>query len=487
MFKFIDQLKKSTIYLLLIFLFIIINFLMSAVSFRLDFSQGQAYTLSSATKKILKKLDQPVQIKFFVSSDLPTRFLPLKTETNELLNEYKKEGRGKISISIIDPKKDNKAQEEAQQAGIPEVRFSQLEKDKYAVANAYFGIAINYKDKKEILPQVTDVENLEYNLTAAIYKLSRKETPKIGILGQSQVFDINNDPLYTLKKVLSQQFEVDFPEKIDTNHQAFLIFDDNQKEYKQEEIDEIKKYLEKGKVIFFIDGVWVSEQLMTSEAKHNLFSLLKELGVGLEKNLILSSAAELVNFGYGNTRYFVPYPFWFRTNNFNKKISYFNNINQITYPWVSSLSLLKSENFKIEAIIKTNDQSWQEKQSTESASIVLDPQGIRKPNNNELKEFIVGADIKNKNGGEAIVIPCSRFVLERYLSQNSDNLELVLNMVNDLASEGALTGIKARAVNFYPLPELTENQKDIFKYLNTLLLPLLFAIYGILRINLRKD
>jgi len=100
-------------------LLIITNLLIGLSSFRLDFSKGSAYTLSPSTKKILHSLDDVVNIKFFVSSDLPTPLLPVKAEVTDLLNEYKKEGRGKISIKIMDPKKDPGSLEEVRELGIP--------------------------------------------------------------------------------------------------------------------------------------------------------------------------------------------------------------------------------------------------------------------------------------------------------------------------------------------------------------------------------
>jgi len=41
-------------------------------------------------------------------------------------------------------------------------------------------------------------------------------------------------------------------------------------------------------------------------------------------------------------------------------------------------------------------------------------------------------------------------------------------------------------VGFYPLPELSDSSKDVFKYGNILLLPVLFGIYGAFRVMRRK-
>lgn len=481
------QLKISAICLLVVGAFVIFNVLFSSISFlRYDFSFGKAYTLSTSTKKTLHNLHEVVTIKFFASSDLPTRLIPLKNEVTDLLNEYQKENKSKLNIKILDPKKDQKALTEVQELGLPQLQFSQLEQDKYAVTSSYFGIALSYSDKKEILPQVTNIESLEYNLSAAIYKLTNKELIKIGVLGKTDTFNPNEDDLATFKVVMKQQFDLSFldlttqssTKEIDSSYKTILVFDDNKKEYSEKEIQAIKNYLSKGgKVIFFIDGVWVEDSLTTASAKHNLFSLLAGYGITLNTDLILSANAELVNFGNSQISFLSPYPFWLKTNVFNTKSSYFSNIQQLTFPWASSVD-------GGSGLIKTTNKSWEQKESSSSA-FILNPQSIPQPQVNDLKVFTVAAE-KKLSHGKILMIPSSRFVLERFLTRTSDNLEFVLNAVNDFASGGALSGIRQRAISFYSLPDLPDNMKDIFKYGNILILPLLFGLYGFIRLMKRR-
>lgn len=499
----LDRLKTPIILSGAIGIFIAANILLAPFAFRLDFSFGQAYTLSQSTKKIIQKLDEGITIKLFASSDLPTRILPVKNEVIDLLNEYKKINTGKITLKILDPKKDQNALKDASELGIPELQFSQMEQDKYAVSSSYFAIATSYKDKKEIMPQVTDVESLEYNLTAMIYKMTRKEAVKIGIMGKDPVYDPQSDDMSLVKQVFGQQFEIEYVNlptniqdgtleqdadlvEIDSSYKAVLVFDGNTKEFTNNEITAIKKYLdENGKIILFVDGVWVSDSLSTSPAKHNLYNTLREYGIELQQNLILSTSGELVNFGNSMVQFLSPYPFWLKTNIFNTKTSYFSNIRQITFPWTSSLKLKNNDNWKSSELISSITKSWEQKESSTSA-IILNPQGIIQPNEKDLKTFVLVAESKNKAGGALMVIPSTRFILDRFLSRGSDNLEFVLNAVNDYASGGALSGIRQRAVSFYPLPELSSNEKDMFKYLNILVLPLLFGIVGGYKLFKRK-
>ncbi|MDO8497393.1 MAG: GldG family protein [bacterium] len=484
----LDTFKKQTVYIILIGIFIGANFLLSTLPLRLDLSSGAAYTLSPSSKKIITKLDNSVDIKLYVSSDLPTRLVPIKTNVVDLLNEYKRASNGKINIKILDPKKDATAQQEAKDAGIPELQFSQLEQDKYAVTSSYFGIAASYGNKKEVLPQVTDIESLEYNLTAAIYKMTHKELAKVGIMGKEEAIIPQQEDLGTLKQILAQQFEINYiaeasaGAQIDTANKVVMLFDNNNKAYSEDEIQVLKNYIAKnGNLIVFSDGEWVMDDLTTAPATHNLENLLSAYGIKLHNDLVLSSSAEMVNFGNQIVSYLSPYPFWLKTNNFNEKMSYFSNITQLTYPWVSALSLTKKDGIETKEVVKSTQSSWEQKNT-----FILNPQEIPQPKSQDLQEFLITAEAKQKNGGSLLVIPSSRFVNDRYLSRGSGNIEFVLNALNNFGSDGALSGIRQRAVSFYPIPDLPEQLKDIFKYANILLLPLLLAVYGGIRLMKRK-
>ena len=482
----LERLGKTLIYLLSVVVFVGANLVFSLIPLKFDFSYGKAYSLSSSTKKIIKNLDDVLNIKFFVSSDLPTRLLPLKTEVLDFLNEYKKESRGKIVIKVLDPKKDNESLKQAQESGLSPLQFSQLEQNKYQLTTVYFGLVLSYGTKKELIPQATDLESLEYNLTSLIYKMTKKELEKVAVLGKKEEFDQQNDDLLSFKKVLRQQFILDFidvssssaTKEIDKSYKTVVVFDDNRKEYDEQEIAALKNYLKQGgKVVFLVDGVWVLDSLQTTEAKHNLFSLISDFGIELKKDLVLSTLAELVNFGNQLFQFIVPYPFWVKTNIFSKNQTFFSNINALLYPWVSSIELKNQKGIKTEALVYSTKKSWIQKDN-----FVLDPQNIPNPQASDLKERIITAYAKTKNNGEMVLIPSSRFVLEKYLSRMADNLEFVLNIVNNLAAKGALSGIRQRAVIFYPLPSLEENQKDLFRFLNIFLLPSFFAIFGFFRL-----
>jgi len=116
-----------------------------------------------------------------------------------------------------------------------------MEKDKYAVTTGYFAIALSSLDKKEALPQINELESLEYDITALIYRLTREDIVKIGIIGQEDTvsMDMQNPQIRSsisaLKQLLNQQFVLDDIDvssdsakaKISENYKSILVFDNN--------------------------------------------------------------------------------------------------------------------------------------------------------------------------------------------------------------------------------------------------------------------
>ncbi|MCL4374830.1 GldG family protein [Patescibacteria group bacterium] len=461
---------------------VLVNLAIGSVALRLDLSPGQAYTLAPATKTILHNLDDLVNVKLYLSSDLPTRLLPLKNDAVDLIKEYGRLSK-QINIKIIDPKKDAPSLSEAKSAGIPELQFSQLEKDKYAVSTAFFGVAVSYGSKTEVIPQITDINSLEYNLTSAIYKVTRKTPVTIGIYGETAGTS-QTETLNTLKKVMEQQFVVETTQlPLTTDYQTLLVLALPGEKFSDADINALKTYLSHGgKIVVFADGVTVNEDLTTSPTEHNLFTWLASDGVVLNKDLLLSSAAEMVNFGNGTVQFFAPYPFWLTTTAFNQTQPFFNNVSRLTFPWTSALRLTNPAGWQTSVLVKTENQSWEE-----TSNFSLNPQDISAPANNNFKSFTVAALAQNqKTNGKLVVVASSRFILDRFLSQTSNNLDFTLNLVNDLAAGGALSGIRSRSVSLYPLPTLTATQMDLFKYANILLLPLVLAIFGAYRLMRRR-
>jgi len=89
--------------LYLIAIIVAINFAASQLHYRLDLTKEKRYTLSEPTKKLLKNLDDNINIDIFLKGDMKAGIKKLSKSTEELLSEFKEYGNGKIHFRFFDP------------------------------------------------------------------------------------------------------------------------------------------------------------------------------------------------------------------------------------------------------------------------------------------------------------------------------------------------------------------------------------------------
>ncbi|MBC7256222.1 MAG: Gldg family protein, partial [Chloroflexi bacterium] len=152
---------------------------------RVDLTAQRQYSLSRATRDLLKDLREPLLIRGYFSEKTHPLLAPLVSNIRDMLEEYRVAGGGKVQVEILDPATDPEKENEANQVyGIRPTPFQVTGRYETAIVNAYFDILIRYGDQsatlgfrdlievKERPDGTVDVglRNLEYDLTSAIKK-----------------------------------------------------------------------------------------------------------------------------------------------------------------------------------------------------------------------------------------------------------------------------------------------------------------------------
>ena len=173
--------RKLTAALLLFAGLVLLNYLASALPFRLDATADSIYSLSAGTRAILAKIDEPVTLDLYFSQDatgLPIGYKNYAERVKEMLHQYVRASRGKITLNVINPQPDTPEEEKATAAGLtPEV--ARTGGDKF-----YFGLVVTQADQQKTIPAfVPDREQfLEYDLSKLIYSVQALDKPKLGLL-----------------------------------------------------------------------------------------------------------------------------------------------------------------------------------------------------------------------------------------------------------------------------------------------------------------
>jgi gliding-associated putative ABC transporter substrate-binding component GldG len=90
-------------WLWLIMIFIAVTYVVSLFHLRLDLTKEKRYSLSNSTKRILKELDDKVEIEVFLTGELSAGFKRLSIASEELLNEFKEYGKTNLEYSFVRP------------------------------------------------------------------------------------------------------------------------------------------------------------------------------------------------------------------------------------------------------------------------------------------------------------------------------------------------------------------------------------------------
>jgi hypothetical protein len=329
---------------------------------------------------------------------------------------------------------------------------------------------------------VVNLSSLEYDITSAIYKMSREQAPKIGFWRQKNQADDPNDFL-SFQTLVERQFSLQpvnlatSEAQIDPTIRTIVIVAENEK-IGTKGLAELKRFVQEGgNLVVMADGISVGNTLAAQPATHDLFSFLSDNGVVINRDLVLSETAEVANFSDGRFTFFTPYPFWLKTAAFDRKRTEFANVGTLLFPWASSLSVSGRDNNTV--LAKTQKNSWKQVDK-----FTLIPNKIPSPQKKDQAVFNLVAEVK-VGQGRVMVIPTSRFIKQQFISERSENIEFILNVLNDYASGGALSGIRARALTFAPLEGVSERTKEFITYVNILFLPGLFALYGVRRLTKR--
>jgi ABC-type uncharacterized transport system involved in gliding motility auxiliary subunit len=306
--KFENWLFPVAAVIAVLVILIAVNVLGNFLKFRGDLTENKLYTLSPGTRKILDKLDTPVEIRFYYSKDNSSMPVPLRTyaqEVEDLLSEYQQAGHGKIQIVKLDPKPDSDAEDSARLDGI-QAQTTSLNGDRI-----YLGLAVSCLDAKTPIPFLSpDRETLlEYDISRAISSVVNPKKAVIGVMSALPVLgratpmmmmqrQRGSDPWIFIQE-LKQNYTVrEVPltaEKIDDDISALLVaYPKGITEAAQFAIDQFM--LRGGKMVALLDPFSLvdsqfsgQEGMMGGESfSANLDKLLKAWGLEFTSSKIVA-------------------------------------------------------------------------------------------------------------------------------------------------------------------------------------------------------
>ncbi len=413
---------QTVLYVLIILGFVaVLNYLSTRFFKRLDVTENKEYSISNATKGMLQDVNDIVNIKVYFSQDLPPHLKTLESGVSDLLSEFKAYSGGNLRITFEDPSKDEETKQKVRALGIPEIRLQTFERDKAQVMNGFMGMAVLYADKKEVLPVVQDLRNLEYDLAQAVMKVLRSEVPKIGVLKtdtmpylppniqqQMQARDQTEEKYSPIFQNLKENYDVETVDissgqEISPDIKTLIIPGGGPKSFTERKLFEIDQYfMNGGNLIVLVDAIKVDFQqgVMGTTQRPRIMDLLDHYGVQVREELVLDASCGQVQVPQqvGNFQMNVPvsYPYFVRVgqDGFNQDNPAVSGLAEVLLPWVSPLRLTVESDTSLPVsgtvLMHSSERSW-----TESDNFNLNPQQewgqVLQANAEQLQQHPLGA------------------------------------------------------------------------------------------------
>ncbi len=371
---------------------IFLNIISTFVFTRFDLTSEKRYTLSPATKELLKKLDDVVYVRIYLDGDFPAPFKRLRNSAKEMLDEFRAYSGDNLQYEFINPnansdsKERDKLHQQLMEDGLQPTDLNTNEKGNKSVQRIFPGAIFTYKSNTRKFPvQIlqtrligspeemlnNSIEALEYQFAKAIKQLTVNVRPKIAFIdGHGELDTIAT---YDITRNLQEFYDIErrtINGKVNSlrDYKAIIIakpdtaFDEKDKFV-------IDQYIMKGgKVLWFLDRMKASMDSLTGKPNTisidlnlNLEDQLFRYGVKINPTLVqdISCAPIPIITGRIGTRektelqpwYYFPLSFPI-TNH-----PIVNNLNGVKFEFSSTIDTVKANGIKKTVLLSSSEFS----------------------------------------------------------------------------------------------------------------------------------
>ncbi|NTW31170.1 MAG: hypothetical protein HGB12_00795 [Bacteroidetes bacterium] len=492
--------RKSifTYVLLIVGVIILVNILSDRFFLRLDFTADKRFTLSKATKNILDSLKETATITAYISEELPSQFSQLRRDFKEELIEYSNRSKGKIMYEFFNPNKDEASEQKAMEEGISPVMINVREKDQIKQQKAYMGAVIKYGDKKEVIPFIQPGAAMEYSLSTSIKKMTLNNKIKIGFLEGHGETSINS--MVEVLQALMVLYDVEPVNLKDStlNLDKFktLVIINPKDTILPEYFKKLDDFLATGKSIYIAMNR-VNADLKTvsgSEINTKLESWLEQKGIKVNPNFIIDKSCGNVMVsqqqGVMTFQTQINFPYIPLITNFAEH-PVTKGLTSVLLQFASSINYIpKNNNVTFTSLATTSEKS-----GTENPPLTFNVGRNWQEKDFPLSKLTVAGLLNGKISGEKnsrIIIVSDGDFPENGEGNNAkkimpDNLNFIINGIDWLSDDTGLIDLRTKEVNSRPLDQLEDGTKILLKYLNFLLPILIIIIFGIIRLQYRRN
>lgn len=527
---------------------ILLNVVVAQYPMPLDLTENQIYTLSQASKDTVKNLPEPVEVKVFVSPDLPPPLNNLPQQLTDLLADYQSASGGKLTFQVIQPSADDKdAEAAASGLGIEKVGLGSQSEDEVSLRAVYKGVAFVMGDKTERIADLRatgnpEFDNFEYEFTKKLMNLSTVEPRRLafaaGLGGPAAdprfldavrpAFDQLYGNLIELSSVDLSAAEASVPDNVD----ALILLNLDQPVGDRARFA-IDQFLQRGGSVGWYQSasgpdMQIMQQIMQQMGpnarlpdirkplEHGLKEQFTHYGIELNADLLLDRKNALA-FGMIMTQHGlaqVSHPATFLMSDIDRSLPFTRDVYSIAMPGPSSVvitpSAKENKELKTFEVVKTADSAV--RRATPASSLSYEELANPKPDETP-GPFVVAAALQGrlpswyannplpsgvtedqlvKEIGEArlLVVGNADFFQPNPQVGYNEQLtglggQFLISSIEWLVQDNALTNIRGKSMPRL-MGEVSKEQQREIQIINILFVPVFFGTVGWTILALRR-
>lgn len=487
--------KKSILSQLLLILGIlaVVNILATIFFFRLDFTEDNVYTLSKATKDILRSLEEPVTVTAYFTEDVPQQLLNARSDFKDMLNEYSNIAGDNLVYEFIDPNKSPEMEQKAMQEGVMPNIVNVRERDEMTQKRVFLGAVLKMGSKKEIIPVIQTGTAMEYELSTSVKKLSIQSKPALGYLqGHGEPSMQALGQVMTELSVLYNVQPVDLSNSAaDLSGFETIVVVGPTDTIPQDHLQRLDDYLSRGGNLFIaynrVQGDFST--VSGSSVYTGMEDWLRNKGLLVDNNFLIDIDCGTVGVqqqsGFMNFTTQIKFPYIPVIHNFSDH-PVTKGLEQVILPFASSINYTGANDGGIQFTPLAFSSA---KAGTLNPPLYFDVNKKWTEADFPLQNLVVAGLLSGRINGAAdariLLIGDGDFPVngegQRPQQLQPDNVNLMVNSIEWMSDQTGLIELRTKAITARPLDELEDGKRNFLKWLNFLLPLTLVILFGIFR------
>lgn len=439
----------------MIFGFVLVNWgansLTKGIGF--DATADKLFTLSPASKTIIKSYKDPIYFDFYFSKTAAAQNPPLRNYAQrvvDLLQSYARKSGGKIIFREHDVEQFTEAEDKAIESGL--IAY----KDSENIENGiYFGLIAKSAGRQAVIPFFApELENnIEYSITKIISDFSKTNVPRVGVLTGLPWFFSDGKPQNNIAKNIADNYDTilinnDFSALLQ-NISVLLIAEPQV--LNDTQMAMISNFIAKGgKAIMLLDAassISADSKIGTISFDPAINKMLAPMGVNISTDIAIDRKGALpVQTNIDGRNIIAPQPLYFNMPKVGDNVIINGLAQGINVASPSFIQNIGGSEYSFTPLFVTSKDAMLINKDLALSS--PSPQRLLVEYNPAQEALPIAALLKGKAGQEVVLVGDSDFLNETmYVNDNqkvADNSDFVLNMLEVLCGENGLLSLRAK-------------------------------------------